>query len=154
MTKTTFFGVKKSTFLGGGSFFWAKKVLLGRVKKDFLWAKKCFWRGKTCLFGQKSVFGAKVFSQQWTCHKNFPFFCKKISDLGDCSPYEIFFSMYKGTNALYWPNNINSRLIVTQYRQVPTCCPILTKYTASSPRNVQLSQLDLVFYFSLSIECL
>ena len=36
---------------------------------------------------------------------------------------------------------INYRLILTRYHQVPT---IAVQYTASSPRNAQLSQLDLV----------
>ena len=45
--------------------------------------------------------------------------------------------------------------LLTQSHQLPTvaasywlntnhCCPILTQYTASSPRNAQLSQMDLV----------
>ena len=38
------------------------------------------------------------------------------------------------------------RLILTQYHSIGTnhCCSILNQYTASSPRNAQLSQLDLV----------
>ena len=56
-------------------------------------------------------------------------------------------SIYKGINALHWPNNMNYRLILTQYCQVPTIAVLhwpSTHYTASSPRNAQLSQLDLV----------
>ena len=42
--------------------------------------------------------------------------------------------------------------LLNQYHQLPTAtalkCPILTQYTASSSRNAQLSQLDLVLYLS------
>ena len=37
-------------------------------------------------------------------------------------------------------------LVLTQYHQVPTIA-LLTQYTASSFRNAQLSQLDLVLVF-------
>ena len=40
--------------------------------------------------------------------------------------------------------SINYRLILTQYHQEPTI--IAVQYTASSPRNAQMSQLDLVCY--------
>ena len=43
-------------------------------------------------------------------------------------------------NVLYWPSIIN-------YQLLPPQCPILTHYTASSSRNAQLSQLDLVSTF-------
>ena len=43
------------------------------------------------------------------------------------------FAIYKGINALYWPSIINYQLLPTHY-------------TASSSRNAQLSQLDLVIY--------
>ena len=39
---------------------------------------------------------------------------------GSVIPIQIStFSIYNGIDALYWPNNINNRLLVTQYRQVP-----------------------------------
>ena len=40
-------------------------------------------------------------------------------------------------SALYWPSIINYQLLLPQ-------CLILTQYTVSSSRNVQLSQLDLI----------
>ena len=40
----------------------------------------------------------------------------------------------------YWPNNINNRLIVTQYHQVPTIAALY--WPSTSPRNARLSQLD------------
>ena len=51
------------------------------------------------------------------------------------------FFQYKGVNVLSWPSHIDYRLILTQYQQVPT---IAVRYTASSPSNAQLGQLDLV----------
>ena len=41
------------------------------------------------------------------------------------------FSIYKGINALYRPNNINNRLIVTQYRQVPIIALLYAVYWVS-----------------------
>ena len=58
------------------------------------------------------------------------------------------FPIYKGMNALYWPSHINHHLVPPHTDSVPPStkyyCPILDQYTASlSPRNAQMSQLDL-----------
>ena len=50
--------------------------------------------------------------------------------------------------AIYWPSTITYWLVLPYTDSVPPstnhCCHRLTQYTASSPRNAQLSQLDLV----------
>ena len=55
------------------------------------------------------------------------------------------FSINKGSSAFYWPNNINNHQVPPSTNHF---CPVLTQYTASSPRNAQLTQLDLVFHFN------
>ena len=58
------------------------------------------------------------------------------------------FPIYKGMNALYWPSHINHHLVTPHTDSVPPSTnywyPLLTQHTASSPRNAQFSQLDLV----------
>ena len=58
--------------------------------------------------------------------------------------FPLFSSICLGINALYWPNNINNRLIVTQYRQVPTIAGL---YCPSTQLHHLLthSQMDLVY---------
>ena len=69
---------------------------------------------------------------------------------GSVTPEQIstFFSIYKGINALNWASHTNYHLVPPHTDSVPPstnhCCPILTQHTASSSRNAQLSQLDLV----------
>ena len=89
---------------------------------------------------------SSIFQSLWwgvgVTWQNLHFFQYMKANKYDADPVSSLISLY--------------HLILTQYHQVPStnhCCPILTQYTASPPRNTQLSQLDLVFsWFSWFLE--
>ena len=78
------------------------------------------------------------------------FHCLWVSQWGNGVTWKKIhcFNICKCIQALYWQSTINSWLVPPYTDSVAPstnyCCPILTQYTASSPRNTQLSQLDLV----------
>ena len=67
------------------------------------------------------------------------------------------FSIFTGIQALYWPSVTKNKPIPPYTDSVPQstnhCCSILTQCTPSSPRNAQLSQLDLWLILSLLSLC-
>ena len=71
---------------------------------------------------------------------------KSVSCQTSVTPDHIFiFSIYKGINTLYWPNNNNYHLIVTQYRQVLNIAVLYWPSTQDHHHLAPLSHLDLVF---------
>ena len=71
------------------------------------------------------------------------FICESVCQASE-TPVQISTLCNKGINGLYWPSIINYQLLP------PHSVLILTQYTASSSRNAQLSQLDLVWIASCS----
>ena len=107
------------------------------------------YSGLHVYFSRRAEYSSSILQSLWVC----------LLRIGDTWPYLQwrFSTQYIKAHRPYTdpiPSRISCySLLLTLYHQVRTihCCPLLTQYTASSSRNAQLSQLDLVWSYFVNL---
>ena len=96
MTKTTFFGVKKVLFFGGGEvFFGPKKCFWGGLKRTSCGQKSAFGGEKPAYLGKKVFLEQKSSANNELVTKTFHFLQKKFLTRGIAHLTKSFFQCIK-----------------------------------------------------------